>query len=153
MRRWRPTRPRRLLPLRGPYACGPLLTTAWQPDDWLLIGRGRVVSAPAPGRRRASTRAAAARWRRPAITRRSVLNHARVATEHVAVQILCARITEVLAVLQRGVVHLHQLVLVARIVLRPTGEAREIVIAHQQDVNAVRGGDFLRVRHALERFD
>src|SRR6188472_2178477 len=113
MRRWRRTRPRRLLPLRGPYACWPLLTTAWQPDDRLLIGRGRVVSATAAGRRRPATRAAAARWRRPAITRRSVLNHARVGAEHVAVQILGAGIAEVLAVLERGIVHLHQRVLVA----------------------------------------
>ena len=95
-------------------------------DDRLGIGRGCVAPAAASCRRRAllpTTGAAAARWD-PSITRRSVLNHARVGADDVAVQVLRARVAEVLAVLQRRVVHLDDGVLIPRIVLRPPGEAR-----------------------------
>src|SRR6185436_2597183 len=100
-----------------------------QPDDRLGIRLGRAVAAPTPGRRRTATGAATACRRDPAVARRSVLHHAGVGAEHVAAEILRARVAEVLAVLERRIVDLDQRVLVARVVLRPSGEAREIVVA------------------------
>ena len=49
--------------------------------------------------------------------------------------------------------HLDQCVLVARVVLRPAGKTREIVVAEDHHVDASRGGDLLGVGHAFERFN
>ena len=103
-------RPRRVL----------LALLAGKPDDRLRIGLGRASPRPgAPAWRRAAAWRRRLARRRPAIARRSVLHHARVGAEDVAVQILRAGVAEVLAVLERRVVDLDQRVLVARVVLRP----------------------------------
>src|SRR5262245_3156898 len=129
---------------------GPLELFCGKSDDRLGIGGWRVAATAASCGCRAATGAAGA-WRRPAGARGSVLYHARVGADDVATEVLRTGVAKVLAVLQRGVVHLDDRVLVARIVLRPAGEAGQIVVAQDDDVHAGGGGDFLGVGHALER--
>src|SRR5215218_8567984 len=97
--------------------------------------------------------AAAARWRAPAVACGTVLDHARVGADRVAFQVLLAGVREILSVAQRRIVHLDDRVLVARVILAPAGEAREIVVAHHDDVDAVRRGDHVGHGHTFERFD
>ena len=114
--------------------------------------RGRQADHRLLIRTRAASPAAAA-GRRPSVARRTVLDHARVGADRVAAQVLRAGVPVVLAVLQRGVVHFDDRVLIARIVLAPPGKAREIVVAEDHDVDAVRRRDLLRHGDAFQRFD
>src|SRR5512138_3795127 len=92
---------------------------AWKSDNRLCVGLGRTVAATASCRRCAASGAAAPCRRSPAIARRPVLDHARISTEDVAVQILRTGVAEILAVLESGIVHLDERVLISGIVLWP----------------------------------
>ena len=109
-------------------------------DHWLFVG-ARAASA------------AARAGRRPAVASRAVLHHPRVGADGVAVQVLRAGVAVGTCRIQRGVVHLDDRVLIPRIVLAPAGEAGQIVVAEDHDIDAVRRGDLFGHRHALERLD
>src|SRR5215216_1251885 len=90
-----------------PWCRRPRLRASRKPDDRLRLGLGRAGAATAACWRVASTgtaRAAGAR-RRPSVTRRSVLDHARVGADRVASQVLLAGVAVVLAVFERRIVH------------------------------------------------
>src|SRR5947207_14446400 len=86
----------------------------WRPNDRFFILSGRSsAAAPASGRGCAPRTAASPRSG-PAIARWSILNEPGIRTDSVAGAILLAGVPIILAILQGGVVHLDDGVLLAR---------------------------------------
>ena len=99
------------------------------------------------------SRAARASGRHEAILRRPVLMESRVRAQAIARRELESGVAPVLAGLVGRVAHLRQQILIPIVGLREAAEAREIAVAQNDDVDAGRGRDLVRVVDALERFD
>src|SRR6185295_8450323 len=134
--------------------CGPRLLAGGQPNHgfWFLRLRSRS-SSTSRGRRRPSCCTSASALGCPAIACRPILDHAGVGADGVAGTVLLAGVSEILAVLQSSVVHLDDRVLIARIILRPAREARQIVVTENDHIDAGGGRDFVDVGHALKSLD
>src|SRR5688572_15783845 len=85
--------------------------TVGKTDHRFGIGLRRRITAAAPSWRRPSTRAGAPGCG-PAVACGTILHHARVSAEDIAIEILCPRVAEILAVLQCGVADCDQRILV-----------------------------------------
>ena len=117
------------------------------------VGRAPGVRPMTGSSSGAVPRPTATSGRLPAVTRGAVLDHARVGAHRVAGQILRAGVPVVLAVFERGIVDLDDRVLIAGIVLTPAGKLRQIVVAQDDDVDAVGRRNLIGHRHAFQRLN